>query len=623
MEIARVVKKNQKEIKLFKILLVIFFILLAGRLFQLQILKGDYHQKQAELNMIREIPVSAPRGNIYDRQGRILVKNIPSFSIYVLPAEIENLTEVIHTLSSILKINPIKLKKILNDFARNSLEKIKIKEHLDPVNIARISEIEAELPGVYIEAEPIRYYPEKDFASHLLGYVGEITREELDILETKGYHMGDILGKDGIEFQYDCHLRGKDGVKKLQVDVQGRVVSLLEEIEPVSGEDLYLTIDKDLQRAAEESLSSVVKKITLKNSQPCAGSVIAIDPETGEILAMVNLPQFDPNLFSRGISEKAYRNLITHKLHPLLNRAIACSFPCGSTFKLITGSASLQEGLVAEHSVFNCPGVFYLNGIPFFCFLKSGHGALDFIHAIAYSCDVVFYKLGYALGIERLHRYASSFGIGEKTGIDLPGETGGLLPDENWKEKTYHEPWFGGDTVNLSIGQGYLGVTPLQLAIATTAVINGGNILRPFLLKKITTRDGSLVKENKPFNRKKVLVEPENLEVLKKGMRGAVLYGTATAANSPLVSISGKTGTAENLPCPENPHGRNHVWFTSFAPYDNPRIVVCVFLEQSGGYGGQWAVPVARNIIEAYIAGKKVKKLNNLPESKTILSPGD
>jgi len=587
-----------------RIIVIFLFLFLAGRLFYLQITKGEYFQKQAELNMTRELFIPAPRGNILDRNGKILVRNSPSFQVEVLPGQVENLTSLVHALSSVLNIDPIKLKSVLREFAQSSYEPLPVMEHLDPGAVARISEILSELPGVYLSAYPLRKYMDSAFGAHVLGYVGEITQEEIKARSSEGYRIGDLIGKEGIERQYDLELRGKPGKRIFQVDVGGKVIKVLDEENSTPGNNVYLTLDRDVQRVAETCLEKTVRMISRKNGQPCAGTVVALDPSNGQVLALANYPLFDPNLFARGISTKQYRTLLSDRLHPLLNRAISCSFPCGSTFKMITGSAALQEKICRPDSVFYCPGVFYLGKEPFNCFVRGGHGSISFNDAIALSCDVVFYRLGHSLGIETLNRYASSFGLGKLTGIDLPGESPGLLPDEKWKQAAYGEPWYPGDTVNLSIGQGFLGVTPMQLAVVTSAVANSGTVYQPFLLLKSESSGGKVLKCFQSRIKERISVSPENFRAIKRGMRGAVLYGTASSANSPLVEISGKTGTAENLPCPENPYGRNHAWFVSFAPFEKPEIAVCVFLEQSGGFGGQWAAPVARSIIEAYLRTK-------------------
>jgi penicillin-binding protein 2 len=588
-----------------KTIVVSLFLFLAGRLFYLQIVRGDYFQEQAELNMTRELLVPAPRGPVFDRKGRLMASNRPLFEVKVLPGQVENLNRLVHALSSLLNLDPVKLKKILMEYSQSSYEPVTVMENLDPAAVARVSEIIPDLPGVYLSAFPLRKYPDLTLAAHVLGYVGEITAEELKARSADGYRPGDLMGKVGIEREYDLQLKGKPGRRLFQVDVSGKVTKLLREEGSVPGDSIYLTLDKKAQRAAETSLLKTIEIISKKNDQPCAGSVVAVDPSNGRVLAMANYPTFDPNLFAEGITSGQYEALLSDRLRPMLDRAIACTFPCGSTFKMITGSAALQENICRPDSVFDCTGVFYLGREPFNCFERSGHGRLNFIDAIAVSCDVVFYRLGHALGLARLRRYASSFGIGALTGIDLPGESPGLLPDEKWKMENYGEPWYSGDTVNLSIGQGFLGTTPLQMAMVTSAVANGGTLYRPALLLRMESPEGKVLYDFKPAVIGKTAAGDEKLALIRRGMRAAVLRGTAVSADSPLVEIAGKTGTAENVPTHDNPLGRNHAWFVSFAPWKKPAIAVCVFLEQSGGFGGQWAAPIARKVIETYLDEEK------------------
>jgi len=583
-----------------RVAIIISILILVGRLVYMQVLKGDYYRKKSEDNMIRSLPVPADRGLILDRTGRIMAQNSPRFTVSLLSCELKNPAAAIHEVAQQLDLKPGEVKELFQKVQLNSFEPIKIRHAVDFCGLSKLAEIQGDYPGIYIESYPLREYPLKKSAGHMLGYTGEINSEELEELSRKGYQIGDVIGKDGLERKYDHALKGIKGERQVLVNVEGRIARFIGEIPARTGSAVVLNIDSELQHIAETSLADTVNAVSRKTHDPSGGAVVALSPLTGEILAMASYPDYDPNLFAKGISEKDYAKLIKDPACPLLNRPIQCSYPCASTFKMITGSSALNEKIIVRGSQFYCSGVYDVGGMPFNCFVRSGHGSISFIDSIAQSCDVVFYMLATKLRLDRFLDYAHQFGIGSLTGIDLPGETEGLLPTPEWKKKNLKEEWYLGDTVNLSIGQGFLGVTPLQLAAATAAVANGGTLYQPHLVKRIVNSSGKVEGEFSPVLTRKISIAPEHFQTIREGMRGAVLYGTATSANSPLVEISGKTGTAENYPTVDNPHGRNHTWFTSFAPYRNPEIVVTAFIEKSGGFGGEWCAPVARRVIEAF-----------------------
>ncbi|MHC9538610.1 MAG: penicillin-binding protein 2 [Vulcanimicrobiota bacterium] len=580
--------------------LLLSLLVLVGRLIYMQVLKGDYYRKKSEDNMIRCLPVTADRGLILDRTGIIMAKNNPRFTVSLLSFELRNPAAAISELVKKLNLKPAEVQELYKKVQMNTFEPIKIRHAVDFCGLSKLAEIQGDYPGIYIESYPLREYPQKKSAGHMLGYTGEINAEELEELSQKGYQIGDVIGKDGLERKFDYALKGIKGERQVLVNVEGRMARFIGETPARTGSAVVLNIDSELQHIAESALASTVKAVTRKNGDPSGGAVVALSPRTGEIYAMASYPDYDPNLFAKGISEKDYLRLIRDPACPLLNRTIQCSYPCASTFKMITGSSALNEGIINRGSQFYCGGVYDVGGMPFNCFVRSGHGSISFIDAIAHSCDVVFYMLATKLKLDRFLDYAHQFGIGSVTGIDLPGETEGLLPTPLWKKKNLKEEWYLGDTVNMSIGQGFLGVTPLQLAVATAAVANGGTLYRPHLVKRIVTASGKVEGEFSPFVIRKISIAPEHFQAIRDGMRGAVQYGTGAAAHSSVVEIAGKTGTAENYPTVDNPHGRNHTWFTSFAPYRNPEIVVTVFIEKSGGFGGEWGAPIARRVIEAY-----------------------
>lgn len=609
MEINREREEDQERGLLFlRILTILAVTALASRLFFLQIIRGEYYRGLAEGNRLRRLSTEAPRGAVFDRHGRVLVRNSSSFVVSVVPAEMEKRKEVLDLLRELLQLSPKEMKEKLTK-SPNPFDVVRIRENLSQNELAILAERMQDLPGVTLEPRPVRKYVHGTLAAHFLGYVGQVNEEEIKRLKEKGIGPGDTVGKDGVEQSQDEILRGVNGIKQIEVDAAGRIVKTLGEIDPVPGNDLFLTIDLDLQRAAEEGLSQTLDKLKVQNGVRNPGAVVALDPRDGSVLALTSAPAYDPNLFARGIKAREYQDLLSNPFYPLLNRAIAGAYPSGSTFKIVTGSAGLQEKVISPDQPYYCGGVFTGAGIPFNCFVRSGHGSLAFVEALGLSCDVYFYNVGFRLGIQRLDRYATDFGVGRKTGIDLPGESPGLLPTEEWKRKTYHDEWYAGETVNLAIGQGYLQLTPIQLAVMGSIIASRGKVFQPHLFGKAVSPQGEEIRGANANLLRSVKVSPEMLTKVALGMKAAVDHGTGTAAKLEKIAVAGKTGTAENLPSAENPRGRNHAWFVCFAPFENPEIVVAVCLEQSGGFGGQWAAPIARKVLEQHfgLSGKHLE----------------
>lgn len=572
-------------------LCLVVFAALGARLHTMQVLEADRYDQMARDTALVVEREPAPRGRLYDRRGRLVVSNQPHFELFVVPAELEcDARELARALGQ----NPEELKAGLDKAAREApLERLVLKRNLDARELTRAVQLSRSLAGVYLHAGARRRYLYGKTAAHVLGYVGEITSEELRQKRGQGYVMGDLIGKAGLEKQYDRLLRGEKSIHHVQIDVLGRTVRSAEACRPIPGMELHLTLDMKLQTVAEEALAETLKELARRNGERNGGAVVALEPSSGRVLALASLPEFDPRPFARGIKASEYTGLVTDPAAPMVNRAVHSAFSPGSTFKMITGSSALQEGLCTPSSVFYCGG----NYGPANCFVTSGHGSIGFEGSLAHSCDVVYYRLGDILGIKRLHRYCAEYGLGSPTGIDLPEESGGLLPDEAWKREVLGEEWYGGDTVNMSIGQGFLLVTPLQMAVATAAVANGGDVYRPYLVERVISSHGGRHHTANPRPVRRLPIKPEWLSAVRKGMRGAVLYGTSTAADSEFAPVAGKTGTVET-------GGRNHVWFVSFAPYQKARIVVVVFLEKSGGYGGSLAAPIARKVLDAFLGEK-------------------
>jgi len=563
------------------IFVIICFSILVISLWYLQMIKGEEFRERAVENCIRALVEDAPRGRIYDRQEELLVTNRPAVVVSIIPAEVDDLEKLSERLSRIISISPEEISQIVKNYRENPFKPVKI---LDDCKINKIVEIEErkdEFKGVVLEIKPRRDYLYHDFAAHSLGYVGEIDKEELQQFGNPKFQGGDIIGKAGLEKYYDDILRGEKGGKEVEVDASGQEIATLLYQKPVPGEDLVLTIDRDLQLCGENLLFN--KK----------GSIVVSDPNSGEILALVNRPSFSPNIFANGISISDWQRLSSDADYPLTNRSVQGLYSPGSIFKVVTAIAALEEGVTDRKRKIYCSGSFELAGQGFTCWKETGHGSLSIVDAIAHSCNIYFYTLGNDLGIERFNKYMQKFGLEEKTGIDLPAEAIGVIPSAQWKEREVKEIWFPGDTINLSIGQGYLLLIPLRVHNIITAIAGEGEIYKLHLVKKIISADGKTIKEIKSEIYRKLNFSPDTFKIVKEGLRQTILKGTGWRANIKELAVAGKTGTAQN------PQGETHAWFIGFAPYDNPEVCITVFLE-NGGEGGEAAAPIARAMLEKY-----------------------
>ncbi len=576
---------------------LLFLLVLLAKAFYLQVVKGEYYADKARSNMLRRYLVRAPRGRIFDRKGRPLALNRPSFNLYVVPGDVgkKTMPELLKHLSRYLEIDAVKVREKLVRARENKRmwTPVLVKRDLSQKELALVEERDWLFPGAIVIPEGKRYYPNGILASHVLGYVGEVNEKEL----RKGdYYPGDMVGRSGVEKEYEDVLRGIPGWEKWEVDATGKKRRLLDTSRPVPGDDVYLTIDLDLQKKAQE---------LLKGKQGC---IVAMDPQTGEILAMASAPEFDPNLFARGISAKDWRRLVKDKTHPLQNRCIQGLYPAGSVFKIVVALAGLETGRITPGKEFFCGGGYPFGGRVYRCWKKGGHGYVNLKRAIVESCDVYFYNLGHELGVDTIHKYGALLGLGKKTGVDLPHEKGGLLPSSRWKKRALGQIWFPGETLSLAIGQGYLQVTPLQLDLMLSQVVNGGRSIRPHLLYKVVKgRDVEVWKGN---SGRKLPFKGWVLAFIKKALEGVVEdpHGTGRAARIPGVAVGGKTGTAQVVGMAQDqdpkeklpPHWREHAWFVAFAPVRNPQIAVAVLVEH-GGHGGSAAAPLAREMIKAYL----------------------
>lgn len=567
------------------IISVLVIAVLIGRTAYLQIYQGEYYAGLADGNRIRIVPSMAPRGTFYDRNGELLVTNRPGFSVSLLPLTAPISDDVIARLSDLLKVPTDEIKTKIA--GHSGFNPIRIKTDVTPDIVSIIEEQKSQYPGVVIEVTPIRDYILKQEGAHTFGYVSEINDTELEKMKDEGYKSGDIIGKFGIEKIYDKELRGENGGQQVEVDVSGKPVQILGRKEPVPGDDLELTIDIKLQQAAEKAVDEQLTQIGAH-----AAAAVVMNPQTGEILAMVSRPAFDPNLFAHGISSKDWNQLNNNPYHPMDNKTITGEYPPGSTFKIVTGTAALTEGVVTPDEQIFDSGHHWI--IPKGNADGEALGWLNFRSALAHSDNVYFYEMGNRLGIDRLEKYARMFGLGAKTGIDLPYEASGLVANRRYKEKNFDDgEWYLSETFDAAIGQGFNLVTPLQAAMVMGEIAADGKRYKPHVVNRIIAPDGSVVKDFQPELLSQLDVPEEDIKLVQDGLHDVTKYGTAASSfRGFTVDIAGKTGTAENS------QGRDHGWFVAYGPFDNPNVVVAVIVE-NGGYGSQSAVPIGRKILEA------------------------
>ncbi len=576
--------------------------LLVLRLWYLQIIKGEDLLKRSENNRIRIREVKAMRGIVLDSRGVVLVENRPSYDVVIFPEDVKDLKGLVEKLEALYaKVGltfPMDYETIREN--RRPFTPLRVDRNVSREKLALIETHSLELPGVGIDVMPVREYYYGESMAHVIGYIGEVSREELERDKSTGYKSGDFIGKFGLERALDPFIRGKAGGEQVEVNVVGRKVKTLGRVEPVQGYRVLLTIDSQVQKAAWTAMEGK------------AGAVVALDPRDGSVLALVSRPGFDPNLFNRGVSADVWEKISSNPLHPMENRAIAGQYPPGSTYKLIVAAAALEEGIITPETAFNCPGHFEMGSRTFRCWRKQGHGRVSLHRAVVESCDVYFYNVGKLLGVDRLAEYAQAFGLGARTGVAMAGERRGLIPTKDWKLARFGVAWQPGETISIAIGQGYNTATPLQLANAYAAVANNGEFFTPRIVQRIETDDGEIIEEFRPEKKAVLPVSQESVQLLKKALWGVVNEPGGTGAQARVAGrdVCGKTGTAQVIGMAEGDDGssypyeyRDHALFVSFAPRDNPEIVVAVVAEHSG-HGGSAAAPVAKKVIEAYFAGK-------------------
>jgi penicillin-binding protein 2 len=592
-------KMLKKRVDITMALIIFCAALLLTRLWYLQIYRGDDYAKLAEINRIRIQEIAAPRGNILDRNGQPIIINRPRFNVVWSREDAPNPDEVMKDLSKILQEDI----SVLLDRVRAASENprympTRLKEDIDWETLVAIENKQMSLPGVSIEVIPSRDYLYGDFASHLVGYLGETNQAELKESRYAAYKSGDQIGKQGVEKIFEEFLKGEKGRNYLEVDVHGFEQRQIKLQDPSQGNDLHLTLDIELQRAAEEAM---VDK---------AGAVVVMDVHTGNLLALVSTPPLHLEEFIGGISSKSWNKLLNDPLHPLLNKTIQGQYPPGSVFKIITALAAISEKVVTPDTTFFCGGSLQFGNRRYGCWKRGGHGTVDFKRALVESCDVYFYSVGQRLGVDGIAKYANSLGLGKKTGIDLEHEKGGIIPSKAWKQKRYKEKWHDGETLSVAIGQGYVSTTPLQICRMTAAVVNGGTLYRPQLVHRVTAPDGKTLKTFAPVDEGRVLGSASALTLIRDTLVGVVHSpaGTAKVVALPDILIGGKTGTAQvvrlshvaGMAEKSIPYKyRDHAWFTSYAPAEKPEIAVTVLVEH-GQHGGSAAGPVAKAVFKRY-----------------------
>jgi penicillin-binding protein 2 len=586
------------------------FSILAVSFWVLQVAQHAKYKELAENNHQRTLALRAPRGLIFDRSGKVLVANRGSYSITLVREHTKDLNQTIRTLASVLNLDETALRGIVDRHRREpTYRPVTVVQDATLAQVSAVSARKLELPDVYVEQVPTRRYPEA-LAAHLFGYVGEVSDKEVS--DDEGLHSGDIVGQAGIEKTYNALLMGEDGARRVVVNSVGREIRTLEEEDPTEGKRLQLTIDYDLQKAIEDGI-----KVSGFN-----GAAVILDPKDGSVLAFTSLPAYDPNAFAAGIDRTTWASLNTDELRPLNDRAIQGRYSPGSTFKMAVATAALQEGVITPDFKVHCGGSATFFGRPFKCWKKGGHGAMDLRHAIEQSCNVYFYTVGNMTGIEKIHKWATLLGLGEKSGIDLPNELQGLVPSPEWKQQRFKEKWYAGETISVSIGQGGVSLTPVSMAVYAATLANGGTRVTPHLLKAVDEGNGWKPVPT-PAPQSTAPLDPEKLQAIRDGLWMVVnAGGTGGKARIAGRDISGKTGTAQVISnqgraaARTNKDLRDNGWFVFFAPRDNPQIAGVVFLEH--GMHGPNAAAVAHHLLDTFFAKQDGRPLPPVPEKLNL-----
>jgi len=588
------------------IFILLLTIGLVGRLVYLQVAGHEHYSTMAKSNRIKVVPLPPTRGIIYDRHGRILAENRPSYSLELIPEQVKDLEDTLTRLKQLLDIPDEKIEQFLKHKKRSKrFASIPLLLRMSDEKVAKFAVVRPYFPGVDVHARLVRYYPYKELTSHVVGYVGRINEKELKRLSVSEYRGTHHIGKTGIEKTYEALLHGRTGYSEIETNAQGRAVKTVASDDPVPGENLHLALDVDLQKTAYDALEGF------------NGAVVAIEVKTGEVLVFASRPGYDPNPFVYGISRKAYKALQQSDAQPLFNRALRGQYPPGSTVKPFIGLAGLEYNVTEFHHKLYCPGYYQLPNVKhkYRDWKKWGHGSVNLNDAITQSCDVYFYDLARTLGIDRLHEFMQKFGFGEKTGIDLVGERSGLLPSRTWKRKVKNQPWYPGETLITGIGQGFMQVTPLQLARATATLANRGEVVTPYLVNNIQHAEQEA--EDSMQQQSQIKLNKKNVDDVISAMVNVVhgARGTARRLKKGInYQIAGKTGTAQVFGVKQEEKYnedeidfklRDHALFMSFAPANDPQIAVAVIVE-NGGHGGSVAAPIAGKIMKQFLMGPEL-----------------
>lgn len=606
---ARPLPEFRGRIRLVVLLVLLVFSFLTYRLWTLQILEGKRYTVMSEHNRIRLERIPAVRGMVFDRKDRLLINSRPSFDVRYTPNDVEDREATLGRLAGLLQSNG---DGFLDVASGNGSRDITLIRDVDWPSVVAVETHRLDLPGVYVRVRARRSYLTEGMAAHVLGYLGEISTRQIQRLRRQGYRGGDEIGQAGVEKRWERHLAGRSGGEKVEVDAGGRKVRVIDRIRSTPGHNVVLTLDMDVQRVAYNELRGK------------EGAIVVLDVDNGAVLALVSTPAFDPNSFARGMTSGEWQELTSDSETPMHNRALQGHFPPGSTFKIVTALAALQEGVISPDRPLFCGGEYKVGDRVFRDWKKWGHGHVNLHQALVQSCDVYFYQLAQRLGVDKIAGYARRFGFGAPTGIELDGETGGVVPDRAWKRKRLGAPWYPGETPLVAIGQGYLGVTPLQMASMVATVANGGTVYRPWFVRQVRSAEGEVLEEYGPVRAGSVKLNEKHLAFVRQALVDVVVgkRGTGKRARSEFVEIAGKTGTAQvaemrgdHVKSEDLPYEvRDHAWFVAYAPAGKPEIAVATLVEH-GGHGGAAAAPITKRVIEAHFG---IEERKTEPEQAPI-----
>ncbi len=583
------------------VLILCFALLIFSRLWFLQIHKGEEYKNRADNNRVRMSDIVAPRGSIVDRNGREMVTNRPFFNVVLVRADSNDVDKLLKKLASALDVDISLLWEKIREVEHKPRHiPIRLLEDVDWETLAYVENHNQEFPGIRIETIPARVYHYGDLAAHAIGYLGEISRKELESRDPDLYGGGDLVGKMGLERLREKDLRGEKGTNYTEVNAKGFEQQLLKDVEPLPGNDIQLTLDAELQKVAEDLMSAGEK----------AGAVVAMEVKTGRMLVLASNPVLPLEHFVGGISHKNWKALLDNPKHPLINKVVQAMYPPGSTYKMITAMAGLATGVIDRDTVLYCPGHYSFGNRRYHCWKRSGHGAVNLKRAVSESCDVYFYQVGLRVGVDKLAEFANKFGLGHKSGVELEHEKNGLTPTKEWKKKKRGRKWQDGETLSIAIGQGFNLVTPLQICLMTATIANGGKQYLPQLIEKVTDPDGKVLEQFEPVMVDELKGQKTHLDDIREGMVEVVQgkRGTARKVRIEGLTIGGKTGTAQVVRLAQYKHlkeedipykYRDHAWFTCYAPAEDPEIAVTVLVEH-GLHGGSGAGPVARAVLAEY-----------------------